>query len=186
MNANSSKRKRVAIAIILLLVALMVLSSHDRLPVYATYLREKSPEITTRLTELAVTMDEAMLRQHFAGVPLSCAGQAPGNDSLGDHVCYAQIDRADGDAALMLAAFFHKGKLARLIIQTPWWSHATWMQRFNAQFGNPTQAGLVSHFGGPVLRWTMPNGYVEANRDRSFNPLTWNVIIWTGSTKAHP
>lgn len=161
--------------------ALLVFSRYDRLHVYGIYLREKSPEISTRLGALSTAMDESAIRRHFDGVPLTCIAQGPGGGDLGERVCYASIDKADGDAALTLAAFFNKGKLARVIVQTPWWVNKSWHRRFNAQFGAAQTAGRIDRlFGGPVLRWSMPNGIVETNRDRSFNPLDWNVIVWTG------
>lgn len=180
MNKDLPRWVQGAIVLVIAVMALLVFSSQDRIHVYGTYLREKSPHITTNLPSLSAEMDETMLRKHFDGVPLSCIGQGPASDALGERVCYASIDRADGDAALTLAAFFRKGKLAHVIVQMPWWVHKSWIGRFTAQFGQPSHAGLVSRFGGPVLRWGMPNGYVETNRDRSFNPLNWNVIIWTG------
>ena len=97
---------------------------------------------------------------------------APGASSLGERVCYAQIDKADGDAALMLATFFNQGKLVRAMVQVPWWVHGAWLQRFNAQLGQPQPVG-------EELRWKMPNGQVEFSRSRSWNPLEWNVILWT-------
>jgi len=181
MNEDLPKWVKIIGATVIGILAVLVFSSYDRMHVYGTYIREKSPEISTRLTDLSVEMDEAMARKHFEGVPLNCIAQWPGGDSLGDRVCYASIDKADGDAALTLAAFFKKGKLAHVIVQVPWWVRETWQQRFRTQFGQPRHAGVVGRFGGPVLRWSMPNGYVELNRDRSFNPLEWNVIVWTGN-----
>ena len=180
MNTDLPKWVQIAILLTIAIVALLVFSSQDRMHVYGTYLREKSPEITTNLPALSADMDEAMLRKHFERVPLTCIGQGPGSDIMGDRVCYASIDKADGDAALTLAAFFRKGRLAHLIVQMPWWVHKSWATRLTGRFGRPVHAGLVSRFGGPVLRWTMLNGYVDSNRDRSLNPFNWNVIMWTG------
>ena len=185
MDKDLPKWVQFVIVLMIAVVALLVFSSQDRIHVYGTYLREKSPHITTNLPALSVEMDEAMVRKHFDGLSLTCIGQGPGNDALGDRVCYAPIDRADGDAALTLAIFFSKGKLVHLIVQTPWWVHSSWQGRFMVQYGQPTHAGVESRFGGPVLRWPMPNGYVETNRDRSFNPLNWNVLIWSGSNVAN-
>lgn len=179
MSKDLPKWVQIAIVLVIAMVALLVFSSQDRIHVYGTYLREKSPEITTNFLALSDEMDEIMIRKHFEGVPLTCIGQGPGSDSLGDRVCYASIDKADGDAALTLAAFFRKGRLARVIVQTPWWVHKSWATRLTTQFGAPVHAGLVSRFGGPVLRWTLLNGHVDSNRDRSINPLNWNVIVWT-------
>jgi hypothetical protein len=184
MNKDVPKWVQISIVLVIAVVALLVFTSQDRIHVYGTYLREKSPEITTNLLALSIGMDEAMLRKHFEGVPLTCVGQGPGADTLGDRVCHTSIDKADGDAALTLAAFFRKGRLAHLIVQMPWWVHKSWVSRFTAQFGQPSYAGVTGGLGGPVLRWTMPNGYVESSRDRSFNPLNWNVIIWTSAQSA--
>ena len=161
-------------------LALLVFTHRDRMDVYGTYIRQTSPSVEIRLADLSVAMDEAAVRKHFDGVPLQCVAQASGPDILGERVCYAQIDRADGQAALMLATFFNQGHLVRAVVQVPWWVHGVWIQRFTAQWGQPVQAGRVSLLGGPILRWKVANGQVEFNRDRSFNPLDWNVIVWTG------
>lgn len=184
MNRDMPRWARIVGIGVIGVLALLVLFSLDRMPTYGTYIRQKSPEIATRFADLSVEMDEVAVRKHFEGAPLTCTAEAPGAVSLGDRVCYTPLDKADGDAALMLAAFFKKDRLARAIVQVPWWVHKTWMQRFMAQFGQPRQAGLASRFGGPILRWSMPNGYVEFNRDRSFNVLEWNVIVWTGKKQS--
>jgi hypothetical protein len=172
--------KKVGLAVMALMV-LLIFFNQDRMDVYGTYLRQKSPEITTHLTELSTEMDEAMIRQHFKDVPLRCVAQGAGSDGLGDRVCYASIDKADGDAALTLAVFFRKGRLAHAIIQIPWWVHTTWVRRLTSQFGSSQHAGRISLLGGTMQRWQMPNGFVEFNGSRSFNPLEWNVVFWTGT-----
>lgn len=176
-NRGKTLKQFGVVAVVLL--AIYVFLSQDRLAVYGRYIRNTSPEISTNFSALKPSMDETAVRQHFDGVPLTCDGQSPGSNSLGERVCYAAIDKADGHAALTLAAFFNKGKLVRAFIQVPWWAHNSWLQSLMAQWGQPQQAGIVSKFGGPVLRWRMPNGYVECNRDRGFNPLSWSVVIWT-------
>lgn len=185
MNKDLPKWLQIGLVILLSAVVLLVLLSRDRLDAYGTYLRQKSPEINVNLAELSAAMDEAAVKKHFAGTALSCVAQ-PAGDALGDRVCYASIDKADGDAALMLAAFFRNGRLAHVMVQTPWWVHQSWHRRLTAQFGQPVKAGLVSRSGGPLVRWSLPDGYVESNRDRSFNPLNWNVVLWTGKTGQPP
>lgn len=180
MNNEIPKWLQRTILGVVAVIAVLVFLSYDRLHVYGRYLREKSPDITVNFSGLSVDMDEAKVRKHFEGLALTCIGQGPGNDSLGDRVCYASIDKADGDAALTLAAFFRKGKLVHAMVQMPWWVLNSWHRRFTAQYGYPVRAGNVSLLGGPVLRWSMPNGHIESNRNRSFNPLSWNVIFWTG------
>lgn len=33
--------------------------------------------------------------------------------------------------------------------------------------------------------WTVPNGHLEYNRERSLNPLEWSAVFWTaGAGKA--
>jgi hypothetical protein len=181
MNNSLPKWIQIVMALLVTTVALLVFLNHDRMHVYGTYLREKSPEITTRLLDLSTEMDEPQLKKHFEAVSLTCVDQTPESNGLGDRVCYSAIDKADGDAALTLAAFLRQGKLAHVIVQVPWWVHKSRITRLTAQFGQPSRAGLVARFGGPVLRWTLPSGHIDVNRDRSFNVLNWNVILWTGS-----
>lgn len=182
MNQDIPKWVSIPVAVVIGILAILVLTRMDTLHVYGTYLRQKSPEISTNLDALSPKMDEAALRKLFEGVPLTCIHQGPGRSELGDRVCYTAIDRADGDAALTFAAFFKKGKLAHTIVQTPWWVHRASMQRLEARYGKGKTAGLVGgRYGGAVLRWQTPNGYVEVNQVRSFHPLDWNLVMWTGS-----
>jgi hypothetical protein len=59
------------------------------------------------------------------------------------------------------------------------------MHRLTSQYGPAVPAGPGATMqGDPALRWIMPNGQVEINRDRSFNLLKWNVVIWTGAKVA--
>lgn len=183
MNEVGLGRWKILGAAAIGLFAAFIVLNYDRLHVYGTYIRETSPEIATRLTELSVEMNEAAIRRHFAGVGLRCLAPSPGSENLGDRLCYAAIDAADGDAALTLAVSFRRGKLTHAFVQVPWWVHESWMNRLEARYGQPRHAGLVSPFGGPVLRWSMPNGFVEFNRDRSLNPLAWNMIFWTGEKR---
>lgn len=163
------------------LLAIMMFISRDCLHVYQTYFRERSPEITTHFNALSVEMDEAAVRQHFSGVALNCIPES-GSD-LGDRVCYSSISKADGQAALTLAIFSKKGKLTHAIVQIPWWAHRTWLQSLKTRHGQFRYAGVVGGGGGPVLRWELPGGYLEMNRDRGYNPLTWSVLIWTGTQR---
>ena len=98
------------------MVALLLIFNRERLHVYGKYLRETSPEITARLVDLSSAMNEAQLKKHFDGVPLNCIHQDAGSNSLGDRVCYAALDKADGDAALTLAAFFRNGYLSHVMV----------------------------------------------------------------------
>ena len=180
MNQDLPRWVIVTISVVIGALALMVFLNFERLDVYRTYLREKSPEIQTRFNDLSVSMDEATVKQHFSGLAFRCMVQRAGEDDLGERVCYAPIEKADGEAALGLAALFNKSKLVRVIVQMPWWVLDGWAERSTLQYGEPKFAGRVSLVGGPVLRWTLPNGHLESNRDRSFNLLSWNVVIWTG------
>lgn len=171
MNQELPKWLQVTLVSVLVALGLMMFLQRDRLHVYSRYMREKSPEITMRFAELSHDMDEAAVRKHYEGVGLQCASEG---GSLGDRVCYASIDRADGMAAMTLATFFVKGKLVRALVQMPWWSHGTWQKALKAQYG------LYQH-AGPVLRWTIPNGSLEANRNRGINPLSPSVLMWMAS-----
>lgn len=178
MNQELPKWLQVTLVIVLVALGLMMFLQRDRLHVYSRYMREKSPEINMRFAELSHDMDEAAVRKHYEGAGLQCASEG---GSLGDRVCYASIDRADGMAAMTLATFFVKGKLVRALVQMPWWSHGTWQKALKAQYGLYQYAGTVGAMQGPVLRWTIPNGSLETNRNRGINPLSPSVVIWTAS-----
>lgn len=172
MNRDLPRWLQVACIAVLVSLALLVFLNRHRMDVYGTYIRETSPVVTIRLAELSRDMDEAAVQKHFEGVQLRCVAQTPDADTLGERVCYAPIDKADGNAALTLAMFFNQGKLVRAMVQVPWWVHGVWLKRFNAELGPPQRLG-------GELRWRMPNGQVEFDRSRSWNPLEWNAILWT-------
>lgn len=159
------------------LIALMLFLNRDRLHVYQTYFRENSPEVTLRFEELSKDMDEATIRQHFQGVQLDCFNQSSG---MGDRTCYTPTSKADGLPALTLAIFFKKGKLSTAIVQVPWWAHPSWLKRLKLQASQPRQDGTTPGRGA-VLRWDLPNGYLNFNQNRGIDPLGWSVLVWVGT-----
>jgi hypothetical protein len=167
-----------AIVVVLCAVVLLGAFNFSRLPTYRAYLREKSPEVSMRYAQLSGQMDEAALRKHFEGLALQCYNEPDPAGRVAEKICWAGIDKADG-AALTMAAFLNKGRLASVVVHVPWWVHGTWRDSLVAQYGKANRAGFVSVLGGPVLRWTLPNGTLEYNRDRSWNPLEWSAVFWT-------
>lgn len=180
MNNGLPPWLRVSGLLVLLLLSLLVFTHRGEMQVYGRYFRETSPATQLRLPDLSVHMDEAAVHKHFEGLGFRCMEETQAAGRLGDRVCYAFIDQADGRAALTLAAFFKHGRLAHAMVQMPWWVHGEWWEQLDADHGPAQNTGLVSLLGVPSLRWKLPNGHVDFNRDRGFNPLAWNVILWTG------
>ena len=174
--------KWVALAVVVGLVAALGALNRDRLESYYYYLRDDSPAVTMRYAQLSGQMDEAAVRKHFGEVSLSCYNQQSGPAGT-DRLCHAAVDKADGESAMMLVAFFSKGRLTSTVVQVPWWVHGRWLDRLVGQYGKAERAGTVSWMGGPVLRWTLPNGTLEYNRDRSFNPLEWSAVFWSAGAE---
>ncbi|MDZ7919679.1 hypothetical protein [Rhodoferax sp.] len=170
----------VALAIAFAALGLMLLDAREDLHMYTTYFREKSPDVSLRIGELSSQMDEAALRQHFEGVPLNCVAET---STLGDRLCYSNIDSADRRAALALLAFLNKGRLAHVVVHVPWWKHGAWLRSLKLKYGASQNAGVVGDERGAVLRWNMDNGYLEMNQSRAFNPLTLSTLFWTASPK---
>jgi hypothetical protein len=164
---------KYVLLIVLLTGAGLAAYNHERLHVYQAYFRDKSPEIRMRYELLSPDMDEAAVRRHFPDVPLRCEAEP---SSLGDRVCYASVEMADGVPALGVALFFEQGRLRRSLIQVPWWRHLLQKQRLETVHGPaPRQSGQ------PVLMaWPMPRGLLVFNRDRvsRWNPLAWSVVMW--------
>lgn len=167
------------LVLLLGVIGLVLVLSHDRLHVYRGFLNETSPQITMRYEQLSVDMDEAAVRRHFAGVTLDCFGQPKAANGLGDRVCYAPIDGVDGNAALTLALFFNKGRLSVAVVHVPWWRHLGMKRRLLARYGEPGSGGVTDK-GDPVLRWKLPNGDLDFARDRDINPLNWSGVVWIG------
>lgn len=184
MNAVIEAWIKWTLVVVVCLAALLAALNLDRLAIYRSYLRETSPEVAMRYAQLSGQMDEAALRKHFEGVTLTCYNESLQAGSVAERICYTSLDKADGEAALTMAAFLKKGRLASVVVHVPWWVHGTWRERLVAQYGTAHHAGRVSALGGPVLRWKLPNGTLEYNRDRSFNPLEWSAIFWTAGGAA--
>ncbi|AYQ28933.1 MULTISPECIES: hypothetical protein [unclassified Polaromonas] len=175
--------------IVALLCVVLVLGAlnFNRIPTYRAWVTETSPEVSMRYAQLSGQMDETALRKHFEGLALQCYNEPDQPGRVAERICWAGIDKADGGAALTLAAFLNKGRLTSVVVHVPWWVHGTWRGRLVAQYGKANRAGFVSVLGGPVLRWTLPNGTLEYNRDQSWNPLEWSAVFWTaraGDAKA--
>jgi hypothetical protein len=171
---------KVTIFSVLAIAGLVVFFNYDGVLAYGTYIREKSPDVNLNMTGFSVDMDESKVRKHFEGVRLICVPER--RSDLGDRVCYAVIDKADGDPALTLVAFLKAGKLAHVLVQVPWWVHKTWIDRLALRFGSPGTSGETAAHDNISLKWKMPNGFVEVNRERRLNPLAWNIVMWTGQT----
>jgi hypothetical protein len=183
----------LVVFLILCLVFVTIWLNVDRLHVYQKYWTQTSQPISMRLTGLNSQMTEEALRQHFAPVMLTCINQPKAQNSMGDRVCYAAIDRADNLPALTLAGFFDQGRLRFVLMHTPWWAHQRWLNQIVHSHGVANRAGQTpnSHmsnaFGqSPVLRWQLPKGHIEFNRDRGFDPLAWSTLLWTASRSPAP
>lgn len=161
----------------LVAVALLLALNVDRLATYRAHFRGALPATELRLNELSVAMDSTAVKQHFQGLDFRCHHQP---SSLGDVYCYADVSRVDGLSALLVVTHFRQDHLTHVVVQMPWWAHGRWLDKLLAENGRFTTAGLASRFGGPVLRWPVPNGQLEFNRDRSFNPLEWSALFWSG------
>lgn len=168
----------------LLAIALvLVLVNFSRLHMYRTYFGERSPEVSMRYELLAAAMDEAAVRRHFEGIALNCVPEGSG---LGDRVCYASVERADGVPALGVALFFRKGRLQHSVVQVPAWRHLLQKQRLIAAYGPPRMREDPGE--APLLTWQLPKGLLVYNRDRisNLNPLAWGVVMWSASEAMRP
>jgi len=171
----------------LIVAALVVLGivlwiNADLLYVYRTYYLQKSPSISLRYTDLSADMGESEIRKHFEGVGLHCINESKASNGLGDRVCYGSIERADGLPALTLATFSNKGRLHHVLVQVPNWTHGRWLQRFVGLHGKADRDGRVDMIlGGPVLRWSLPNGKLNMSRERELNPMQWSTVLWVAA-----
>ena len=159
----------IILAVIVGLSALCLFYSQERIETYQIHMRQKWPEVQLRLAELSKDMDEAAVKAHFAGLSLSCRNDPASN--LGDRMCYADVDKANGMSALGVAVALRKGKLTHAIVMVPWWAHGRWFDSLTSHYGPAV--------GSPVIRWSMPNGSLEFNRNRSINPLEWSVVFFS-------
>lgn len=162
------------LAVLVCLVAALGALSLDRLESYYYYLRDDSPGVTMRYAQLSGQMDEAAVRKHFGDVFLICYNERSGPAGT-DRLCHAAVDKADGESAMMLVAFFSKGRLTSTVVHVPWWVHGRWLDRVVGQYGKANRSNST------FLGWTLPNGTLYYNRDRSLNPLEWNSLFWSAN-----
>ena len=163
------------VGFVVLLGMVLAALNFSRLRMYQTYFGETSPEVSMRYELMSPRMDEAAVRRHFEGIALNCVAE---NSDMGERVCYAAIDMADGVPAIGLAMFFKKGRLSHSLVQVPWWRHLRQKQRLMALYGQPQlqqQPGETA-----LLAWRMPDGLLVFNQDRTsdLNPLSWSVVMW--------
>lgn len=154
----------------------------DRIYIYQKYFFESSPSISLRYADLSAEMGEAEILKHFEGAGLRCIHQSKAANGLGDRVCYASIDSADGLPALTIATFSNHGRLNHVLVQVPNWTHRRWLQRFVGQHGKAERDGKVDAvLGGPVLSWSLPNGKLNMSRERELNPMRWSTLLWVAA-----
>jgi hypothetical protein len=194
------------IGVVLTSLAAMLWFYQDRLYVYQDYFFKPQPDATIGWHLLSPEMDEQAVLAHFSSTPLKCITESRQDGSnLGNRVCYAKLSNANGLPALGVASFFQQGKLSTVLVHVPWWAHGRWIAHLEEGFGlAPKRAGvtpgatvlsvgqLILHKGkgslasSPVVRWSLPLGELDMNRDRHIAPLEWSTVMWSPKHLAFP
>ncbi|MDB5893585.1 MAG: hypothetical protein JWQ88_1116 [Rhodoferax sp.] len=147
------------------------------LPAYRGVVFGGDPAITTRFETLSSAVDEAALQKTFAGLAWHCATEAQPGDSNAERVCRADIGRADGVAAMQLAASLREGRLAGLTMRVPWWAHHAALRQLVARFGAPAAIDPKTGADTAVL-WRLPGGWLGLDRRPGFDPLATSRLQW--------
>lgn len=172
---------------IAVIAAFAVLSTALNLPklhVYLKYWGAASPRIAMPYQAFGTEMDEQALRAKLAPLGLRCEAETQGA-KLGERVCWASLDEADGAPAMSLACFFRNGHLAHVVIDVPWWGHHAMVRRLLATLGAPTALDGQA-MQPPLMHWRVAHGTVSINRAPGWDPLAWSVVMWNAQPLRGP
>lgn len=172
---------RIFLIIVLLMVgwlAFFTLAFPENVKEYRLYLTEARPPIAFGFDELSQEWSEADLRTYFKDIRFTCSqNEAQGNPK--ERICFADVSAHNSTPAMFLSFFFVDGQLDRVAINIPWWAHQTAYKTTVAQFGPPVASQFLPVDGIRLHGWKLANGSaLFLNRDRPFNPLEWNSILW--------
>lgn len=155
---------------VFVLLAVIGVSGFGRYHVYQKHFRETIADTPTRFRDLRPGMTDKEVMAMYPGMPWRCTYQDAAA-GMGDWVCFSSLNTADGYPALTMGFFFTKKKLTMGLVHVPWWAHGRAQETMRKLYGPP-----VRYQG--LLRWRMPDGTLDMNPARSFNPVWWSAIVW--------
>jgi len=167
-----------AVLVVVVLSALIFVANLPRMHVYLKHWGSASPRVAMPYAALSPDMDEKALRAVMPSLPLRCMSEDKARNGLGDRVCYASLDAADGAPALTAAFFFDGGRLAQGVVQVPWWGHHAAARALVAKLGMPEAIQDQRVKGARLIQWGVANGIVVINRDPGWDPLGWSAVFW--------
>ena len=161
-----------------LIAGLVVVANLPRMHVYLKHWGTASPRVAMPYAALSPDMDEKALRAALPSLPLRCISEDRARNGLGDRVCWASLDAADGAPALTAAFFFDGGRLAQGVVHVPWWGHHAAARALVAKLGVPEAIQDRRVKGARLVQWGVANGLVGINRDPGWDPLGWSAVFW--------
>ncbi|MBC7699525.1 hypothetical protein [Aquabacterium sp.] len=173
-------RKTLLIGLLGLVIAAcaLYLLQAKNIKEYQLYLSEDRPGLTLSFDELSEEWSETDLKARFHDVRVDCHQGSP-NPGMGERTCFIDINRLNGNAAMMAAFHFKDGKLNSASFNAPWWSHAPSLRHLEQQHGAPLGSQNLFHSGVRLIGWHLNNGSaVFYNRERPANLLGYNSIFW--------
>jgi hypothetical protein len=139
------------------------------------------PQANFHLGFLSDEWDEDDLRQKLGWLTFRCYANAPGR-YLDDRSCFADIRAFNQVSAMSLSFFFADGRLNRAAVQLPSWYHDDGLRMLARMHGQPIAAQATFSSGVRLIGWQLDDGAaVYYNRDRPFNPLERNGILWVSA-----
>jgi hypothetical protein len=162
-----------ALIVAAILLAIAVLPHARSLHIYERHLRSEAPEVQVAFERLDGKMDEAAFQAQLPGVKMRCYAEP----EAGRRVCFADLRSANGVPALVLAAFFQRGRLTTAFLHVPWWAHGRARDALNARWGASVPGGK-DETGKPMRHWKLPNGTIAMNDSRYAHPLQWSAVVW--------
>ena len=180
------KMIKVAIAILLGLLAILFFAFPQHLREYRLYFTETRPRTVLSYEELSQDWSEEQVKSKLQQLQFRCYDNAPG-EYLDERSCFADVSSHNGVPAMSLAFYFAKGKLNHMTVQVPWWHHRSLERLMNAAYGRPIAAQFLPVEGVRLAGWKLRSGNAMfMNRDLPFNPLSWSMVLWSSQRACQP
>lgn len=162
-------------------IFLFFLTQQNFIRVHQSYFIEDRQNISLQFSDLSDTWTEKTLRKKFANMPINCYPN-PG-EGLGDLACVLDTKSFNNIPALFISFFFTANRLQQISVNVPWWEHQAAYNYLRTSLGEPSTSQYLPHGGIQLHGWQLPDGAaIFYNRDKSFNPLMWNTILWRSAS----
>lgn len=172
---------KIAVALLLLVVAALFLAFPQHLREYRLYFTQSRPSTVLSYEEMSQDWSEEEVKARLSNATFRCYDNSPG-EYLDQRSCFADVSSHNGVSALSLAFYFDGGKLNHMSVQVPWWKHRSLVALMHAAYGEPTGKQSDPVAGVRLVGWQLRSGNAMfLNRDQPLNPLSWSMVLWSSA-----